>query len=140
MDITRAYFISDLLQKHARGEEINMLAPNPRPVTEIPHSQLASLGAAYPHAAVEGAIIDLHYANSFNNEAKRLQIAKGRPILITTGVSGADAVKYYARHYELRTKVTSGAPLVSYSMKQGVLVLIRDAGGSIDIVDLYTEK
>lgn len=136
----RAYFITDMRQRHSDGEKISDTAPNPQPITEIPRSVFTRGAELYPGSAIGGVIIDLNYSGVFAEEAKRLRIPHGRPSIVTIG-GGEGAKTYRARRYELRTTVTSGASHGrEYTMKQGVLLLIDTTDGGLEAIDLYTEK
>lgn len=140
MDITYAYFISDISRRYGNGEAIiGMQVPNPRPVKEIPRQEFAAVEAEYPNAVIEGAVIDLYYDYSFNDEALRLRVAQGRPIFVVVGGDGPDGQKYHARHYELRAKITSGQPPQTHSIKLGLMILAGSDDG-LEVVELYTEQ
>lgn len=142
MGIARAYFISDMRQRHGNGEKFSGLTPNPLPITEIPRSVFAPVAESYPGSSVAGTVIDLYYGGSFADKAKRLRIPHGRPSVITVGGEAGGAVKtYLARRYELRITVTFGdRPEREYTIKQGLLALFDAAGGAPETIALYMEK
>lgn len=141
MFISRAYFVSHLSPEYEYGEQLGAQAANPRPIAEIPRSVFEPISAKYPDAIIEGIIIDLNYDVSFLSEARRLGIPHGVPSLITMTKAGGDRKTYRARRYELRTKVTFINRLRgSYSVRQGLLVLVDDDAARSYVIDLYVEK
>lgn len=143
IELSRAYFDSEMRQRIGRGETFDSSAATPSPIKEIPQSVFSAVTGGNPDITIEGIIIDQHYSASFANEARRLEIPEGRPSLLSAGEGASESVgkTFYARRYELRAKATfSRSPNKAYTMRQGLLALIETEGKGLKIVRLYMEK
>lgn len=140
LELTHEYFIAWADREFYSEGVLSGSRRNPSPITEIPSFIYASL-ADTSGAAINGVIIDLNYADSFENEARLQEIPTGLPSLITVGASGGRGSVFRSARYELRATVTlRSAYGKSYTMKQGLLLLTNVEDGSLYKLTLYIKK
>lgn len=141
LELTREYFIAESVFALGGGVDSNGSRRNQTPITVIPASLFDHITTVLPGVVIKGEAIDLNYADSFAEEARRQGIPAGLTSLITVGEDGGEEIIFRAGRYELRVTVILGsAPEKSYMMRQGVLLLTGIEDGSFHELTLYIKK
>lgn len=140
LEFSKEYFASIIPAVNGQDDSPASSRGSAMPVRAIPQSVFNALSSANADAIIEASVIDLHYAESFADEAPKLEIAKGRPSRITVGGgAGGCTVIFYAARYEIRVKVTlARSPRKSRAAAYGLLVLTGSETGEVRIIPLYT--